>query len=360
MRAGFLAILALVFALTGYVCWHLWRIAPPGWKLAVTGLFLLWMVSMFAGFAFTERVPVSVATVLYEVGNTWMIAFLYLLLVFIVADIASLCHLLPKTLLKDSAVGLLGAVGIVTLIMTLGAIHYPHKYREELTLTTDKPLEKPLTIVLASDLHVGYHNRRAELARWVGIINAEKPDLVLIGGDIIDRSLRPVTEGHFEEAFRRIEAPVWTVLGNHESYAGLAQAEKFFQDAGIWVLKDSVAHFKGVDVIGRKDRSSGNRATLHDLADGLEGFTLLLDHQPNQLEEAEEAGIDFQFSGHTHRGQVWPVSWFTDAIFEKSWGHYQKGDTRYYISSGLGLWGAKIRIGTRSEYLVLKLNGKHD
>ena len=360
MRAGFLAILALVFALTGYVCWHLWRIAPPGWKLAVTGLFLLWMASMFAGFAYTERVPVKLATVLYEVGNTWMIAFPYLLLVFIVADIASLCHLLPKTLLKDSTAGLLGAIGIVALIMTLGAIHYPHKYREELALTTDKPLEKPLTIVLASDLHIGYHNRRAELARWVDLINAEKPDLVLIGGDIIDRSLRPVTEGHYEEEFRRLKAPVWTVLGNHESYAGLAQAEQFFQAAGIRVLKDSVAHFKGVDVIGRKDRSARNRAALQDLADGLEGFTLLLDHQPNHLEEAEQAGIDFQFSGHTHHGQVWPVSWATDLMFEKSWGHYRKGDTRYYISSGLGLWGAKIRVGTRSEYLVLKLNGKND
>lgn len=360
MRAGFLAILALVFALTGYVSWHLWRIAPPGWKLAVTGLFLLWMASMFAGFAYTERVPVKLATVLYEVGNTWMIAFLYLLLVFIVADIASLCHLLPKTLLKDSTAGLLGAIGIVALIMTLGAIHYPHKYREELALTTDKPLEKPLTVVLASDLHIGYHNRRAELARWVDLINAEKPDLVLIGGDIIDRSLRPVMEGHYEEEFRRLEAPVWTVLGNHESYAGLAQAEQFFQAAGIRVLKDSVAHFKGVDVIGRKDRSARSRAALQELTEGLEGFTILLDHQPNQLEEAEQAGIDFQFSGHTHRGQVWPVSWATDLMFEKSWGHYRKGDTRYYISSGLGLWGAKIRVGTRSEYLVLKLNGKND
>ena len=350
MRAGFLAIFALVLALTGYVCWHLWRISPSGWKLVVTGLFVLWMATMFAGFAYTERVPVRAATVLYEVGNTWMIAFLYLLLVFLLADIASLCHLLPKTLLKDSAAGLLGAVGIVALIMTLGAIHYPHKYREELTIETDKPLEQPLTIVLASDLHIGYHNRKAELARWVDLINAEKADLVLIGGDIIDRSLRPVTEGRYEEEFRRIEAPVWTVLGNHETYAGLPQAELFFQAAGIRVLKDSVAHFKGVDVIGRKDRSTPGRAALRDLAAGLEGFTLVLDHQPSHLE-----GIDFQFSGHTHRGQVWPVSWATDLMFEKAWGHYRKGDTRYYISSGLGLWGAKIRVGTRSEYLVLTL-----
>ena len=355
MRAGFLAIFALVLALTGYVCWHLWRISPSGWKLVVTGLFVLWMATMFAGFAYTERVPVRAATVLYEVGNTWMIAFLYLLLVFLLADIASLCHLLPKTFLKDSAAGLLGAVGIVALIMTLGAIHYPHKYREELTIETDKPLEQPLTIVLASDLHIGYHNRKAELARWVDLINAEKPDLVLIGGDIIDRSLRPVTEGRYEEEFRRIEAPVWTVLGNHETYAGLPQAEQFFQAAGIRVLKDSVAHFKGVDVIGRKDRSTPGRAALRDLADGLEGFTLVLDHQPNRLEEAEQAGIDFQFSGHTHRGQIWPISWITDEVYEKSWGRHQRGNTHYYISSGLGIWGPKIRIGTQSEYLVLTL-----
>lgn len=359
MRSGgFIIVLALVFGLTGYVCWHLWRMAPQGWKLAVTGVFLLWMASMFVGIAFLERIPVKAATVLYEVGNTWMIAFLYLLIVFILADLASLCHLLPKTLLKDSVPGLLSTIGIVAAVMILGNLHYHHKYREELTITTEKPLEKPLTIVLASDLHIGYHNRKPELARWVDLVNAEKPDLVLIGGDIVDRSLRPILEGNYGEEFRRLDAPVWTVFGNHEYYSGAEQAEQFFHDAGIGLLKDSVAHFKGVDVIGRNDRSYPGRAALADLADGLEGFTLVLDHQPSQLEEAEEAGIDFQFSGHTHRGQIWPVSWVTDALFEKSWGYLRKGNTQYYVSSGLGIWGAKIRVGTRSEYLVLKLSGK--
>ena len=358
MRAGgFIAVPALVIALTGYVSWHLWRISPPGWKWVVTGLFLLWMASMSAGFAYLERIPVKAATVLYETGNTWLIAFLYFLLLFIAADLASLCHLLPKTLLKDSAVGLFSAVGIVALILAAGAIHYPHKYREELTIETEKPLEKPLTIVLASDLHIGYHNRRPELARWVNLINAEKPDLVLFGGDIVDRSLRPLLEGRYGEEFLRIDAPVLAVLGNHEAYVDTKRAEQFLEDAGIRLLKDDVVRFKGVDVIGRYDRAFSGRASVQDLTAGLEGFTILLDHQPYHLEEAEKAGVDFQFSGHTHHGQVWPVSWFTDILFEKAWGHYQKGNTRYYISSGLGLWGAKIRVGTRSEYLVLKLTG---
>ena len=350
--------LALVLGLTGYVGWHLWRITPTGWplKLTVLGLFLLWMVSFFAGFFLTERVPVKAAVVCYEVGNTWLIAFLYLFLIFLLADVASLCRLLPKVFLKDSAVGLLSVLGIVTVIMMWGGFQYHHKYREELNLTTTKAIEKPLTIVLASDLHIGYHNRKAELARWVDLINAEKPDLVLIGGDIIDRSVRPLVEDNYAEEFRRIQAPVYTVLGNHEFFSNVALAERFFKDACILLLKDSVAHFKGVDVIGRNDRTARRRATVEELATGLDGFTLLLDHQPYHLEEAEQAGIDFQFSGHTHRGQVWPISWITDAVYEKSWGHHQRGNTRYYISSGLGIWGPKIRVGTRSEYLVLHLS----
>ena len=355
MRPGVIFILALIIALVSYICWHLWRITPQGWKLAVVGVFVLWMASLFVGYAINDRIPMGAASVLYEVGNTWIIAFLYLLLIFIVADIAAVCHLLPKAFLKDSAAGLGTVVGLVAVILTIGGIHYHHKYREEFTITTAKPLEKPLTIVLASDLHIGYHNRKPELARWVNLINAEKPDLVLFGGDVIDLSLRPVFEGNYAEEFHRVEAPMMAVLGNHEFYSDVTRAEQFFQDAGILLLRDSVAHFKGVDIIGRNDRTSPERAELADLAKNLDGFTIVLDHQPYHLEEAEAAGINFQFSGHTHRGQVWPLSWITDAMYEKAWGHHRRGNTQYYVSSGLGIWGAKIRVGTRSEYLVLHL-----
>lgn len=357
MRTGFIAILAGFLVAIVYVVWHLWRITPGlwPWKLLASGLFVLWMACSFIGFGMTERFPLKAATVIYEVGHPWMIAFLYLLLFFIVADLVSLFHILPKGFLQGNLAGLVTAVGVVSFIMLSGGIHYRHKYREELTIKTDKPLEKPMTVVLASDLHIGYHNRKPELARWVDLINKESPDLVLIGGDIVDRSLRPVLEGDYASEFRRIEAPVWTILGNHEYYSDVDGSEKFFADAGIRLLRDTVCSFGGLDVIGRDDRTNSARKPLSELAGSLKGFTILLDHQPYHLEEAEAAGIDFQFSGHTHRGQVWPVSWATDAIFEKAWGHHQRGATRYYVSSGLGIWGAKIRIGTRSEYLVLHI-----
>ena len=345
--------MALVLGLVVYVSWHLWRITPGGWplKCVATAVFVLWMASEFAGFALMEKVPVKWATVWYEVGNTWLVAFLYLLILFILADLASIFIHIPY--LKDSAAGLGMVLGVVALLITFGGLHYHHKYREELTIVTEKPLDKPLTVVLASDLHVGYHNRKAELGRWVDLINAEKPDLVLIGGDIIDMRLRPVEDGLYSEEFQRIQAPIYAVLGNHEYYSDVERAEAFFREAGICLLKDSVARFKGVDIIGRNDRSAPARAALDSLAAGLQGFTILLDHQPYHLEEAEAAGVDFQFSGHTHRGQLWPLSWVTDALYEKAWGHHRRGNTQYYVSSGLGIWGPKIRIGTRSEYLVL-------
>ena len=345
--------------MAGYVCHRLWRIAPPGWKGLAAGVFLLWMTSFFAAFFLTERIPVGPASALYELGHTWMIAFLYLLIVFVLADAAALCHLLPKAFLKGSAAGLLSVVGTVTIILLCGGIHYHHKYREELTIMTEKPLESPVTIVLASDLHLGYHNRKAELSRWVDLINAEHPDLVLFGGDIVDRSMRPILEGNYAEEFRRLQAPVWAVLGNHEYYSDLEAAERFFSDAGICLLKDSTASLRGIGIIGRNDRSYPCRAPLSDLTEGLDGFTILLDHQPSHLEEAEENGIDFQFSGHTHRGQVWPISWITDAIFEKSWGSHSRGNTRYYVSSGLGIWGGRFRIGTQSEYVVATIHSRY-
>ena len=357
MRAGFITILIVFFVTVAYVVWHLWRITPGGWapKLVATILFLLWMVAAFSSMGLRSRASISTISALYEIGHPWMIAYLYLLIAFIIADIGVLLGLIPKGWLTGNGFSLACILGCIALVLIAGGIHYKHKYREELTVRTVKPIEKPMTIVLASDLHLGYSNRKPELSRWVDMINAEDPDLVLFGGDIVDIQLRPLLEGNYAEEFARIEAPLFTVLGNHEYIGNEADSEKFFTDAGIILLRDSVAHFQGLSIIGRDDRSNHHRKPLSELASAQSGFTILLDHQPYHLEEAELAGIDFQFSGHTHRGQVWPLSWVTDAMYEKSWGHHRRGSTRYYVSSGLGIWGPKIRIGTRSEYLVLHI-----
>ena len=219
-----------------------------------------------------------------------------------------------------------------------------------------KPLPREYKLVMLSDLHLGYHNPRRELARWVDLVNAEHPDFILIAGDIIDGSMRPLIEERMSEEFHRLNAPIYACLGNHEFYAGHPESKQFYQDAGIHLLIDETAVIDScIVIVGRDDRSNMRRKPIKDLMDNKNLYSIVLDHQPYNLDRAEAAGVDFQLSGHTHRGQVWPISWITDRIYECSWGSHQRGNTRFYISSGIGIWGGKFRIGTQSEYVVATL-----
>lgn len=355
-----LLILFILLACIAWTSWRFWQILP----LPVLGkglfvaLYLLAFLTIFLHYRSRgeNTQPLWLATATYEIGTSWMIFFVYALIIFAVLSLGRLIRIVPAAFLKDSVAGTATVLGALVLLLTYGYFHYHHKYREVIDIRTEKPLEKPLTLVLASDLHVGYHNRKAELARWIRLINDEHPDLVLIAGDIIDGELRPVREWHYEEEFRRIGAPVYACLGNHEYISGEAGSESFYTDAGIHLLRDASAVVAGIRIIGRDDRTNRQRKALADLHSADSLFTVLLDHQPYHLEEAEAAGIDFQFSGHTHHGQIWPGNWITDAMYEKASGAHQRGRTRYYVSSGLGLWGGKFRIGTRSEYIVLTLH----
>jgi len=247
---------------------------------------------------------------------------------------------------------------IMAGVFTYGYFHYLDKTRQTLELTTEKPLGKPMTIVMISDLHLGYHNRIGEFNKWVDMINRENPDLILIGGDILDGSIRAVRHQHIAEAFHRFKAPVYACLGNHEYISGIDEARKFYKDAGINLLVDSVAVFGDINIIGRDDRSAITRNTLAVVDAQVKDrnkYSILLDHQPYNLEKAQEQDIDFQLSGHTHYGQMWPISWVEDMMYEDAWGPLVKGNTRYYVTSGIGQWGAKFRVGTRSEYLVAHL-----
>ena len=298
-----------------YISWHVWCLLPLGWLWKVlilalmTGAFLL----MFAGIMrSTDRMPMPLAIAVYEVGTSSIFILLYLFMLFLVLDLGRLFHLVPRTLLYNNW-------------WTAGGI------------------------------------ARSELHRWVDLINAEQPDLILIAGDIIDGSMRPLIDQQMHEEFRRLKAPVYVCIGNHEYYSGEPRARQFYQDAGIRLLQDSCVTIGDLCLIGRDDRSNFRRDSLGVLMKKADRskYCILLDHQPYHLDQAERQQIDFQFSGHTHHGQVWPISWITEHVYECAFGPYQRGSTHYYITSGLGIWGGKFRIGTRSEYVVMILTGSH-
>lgn len=356
-----LRIITLILILVGllvYVGWHIWAIVPVAlWaKWVLVGLGLLCFALEFVGFTpLMNRLPLDIASAIYNIGNKTLIILFYLMMTFLLLDLGRLLHIVPRTMLHDNLPTSIGIAVLMSALFVCAGIHYRHKQRVAIDLDSNGRIGQPLTLVMASDLHIGYHNRRSDLARWVDLINAEKPDLVLIAGDIIDYSFRPVIEEDMAAEFRRIKAPVYACLGNHEYIAGEPDAEKFYSDAGINLLIDTAVTLNDITIIGRDDRSNRNRKKLDDFNINDSNYTILLDHQPYHLEEAEQCGIDFQLSGHTHRGQVWPLSWITDMLYECSWGSHQRGTTSYYVSSGLGIWGAKYRIGTQSEYVVAKI-----
>lgn len=352
-----------------YISWHVWVLLPwaPVWKTLVLALGIGAFLLMFLNLSGTlDRLPLDVGTVLYETGDSSIFIMLYLAMLFLVLDLGRLVHLVPKSLLHHNGLMAAGIAVITFAIFLYGNLHYKNKQRVVLEVNTAKPLPRDYRVVMASDLHLGYHNRRAELARWVDLMMAEKPDFIVIAGDIIDMSVRPLTEEDMAAELRRITCPVYACLGNHEYYSGTPEAQQFYRDANIRLLSDQATLVdSAIVIIGRDDRTNRRRKSVGELATAARSlqpgaFTMLLDHQPYNLEHAEQAGIDFQLSGHTHRGQVWPISWITDAIYECSWGSHRRGATQYYVSSGLGIWGGKFRIGTQSEYVVATIKSKQE
>lgn len=353
--------LTVMLVMQGYVSWHVWRVLPFSTpvKLVIILLMLAALACMVLQFN-SDSVSLPAATAIYEIGNSWLVIMFYLLMTFLVLDIGRILHLVPTGWLKDNATTSMVIAGAMLATFIAGNIHYHNKARQELHITTDKQLDKPLKIVMMSDVHAGFHNRRAEVGRWVDMVNAESPDLVLIAGDLIDGNVRPVVEYGTVEELKRLKAPTIACLGNHEYITGIDKSIALIEQAGIRLLRDQAITIAGVTVIGRDDRSNYLRKSVKSLMQDVDKsrYTILLDHQPYNLENAEQNGIDLQLSGHTHRGQVWPLNWVTHAMYECDYGSWRRGKTDYYVSSGIGLWGGKFRIGTSSEYVVIHLGSK--
>lgn len=356
-------LIAMLLLLAGgeyYVSLRTWQLLPalPWLRIAAVSLMSVAFLSFFVAMSgVLDRMPIGPATFFYEVGTSWLMILVYLIMLFVVLDLARISHLIPPDRLRAN--GITAAVLTICLVglFVYANRHYEDKQRVELTLDGGLRVKRPVKLVMVSDLHLGYHNRRADLRRWLERLKAEKPDAILIAGDLIDRTLKPVLEEHSAEEFRRLGIPVYAALGNHDYYTGVNADIDFCRAAGIRVLRDSVAYVGDLAIVGRDDRTNAHRLPLRHLLEGVDRskYIINLDHQPYHLEEAEQSGVDFQFSGHTHHGQVWPFNWITDLIYEDAFGPLVKRHTHYYVSSGLGIWGAKFRIGTQSEYVVVNI-----
>lgn len=222
----------------------------------------------------------------------------------------------------------------------------------------------PLTVAVASDLHLGNIVGNRHLRRMVREMNAMNPDIILLAGDVLDDSIEPFLRNGMEQQLKQLKARygVYAVLGNHEYYGGsIAQYTEVMRSVGIQVLQDEVVETSGVYVVGRKDKTAehmeGGRLSVETLLHGVDRSKpiLMMDHQPTGFGIASEAGVDVLLSGHTHRGQIAPNHWITRRLFELDWGYLLKNKLHVIVSSGYGTWGPPIRLASRSELIRLEL-----
>ena len=348
------AIIFLVVYLgaNAFLAWRIFTALDmlPVWVRVVVVVAISAMALMlFASIALRNvALPDALMRAMFNIGSVWLVFLLYSILAITLFDVV---HWVVPSL----RYGTLIAIVLTIFVMQLGYVHYRNPKVVEHSFLSEK-ISSPKRIVAISDVHLGYGTNRRALEHYVELINAQNPDMVLIVGDLIDNSVRPVEEQRMEEVLNMISAPdgVFMVVGNHEYISGIDAVERFVDKTDITLLRDSVARVGEIAIVGRDDKMNRERKTLSELAPR-DAYVVVLDHQPSSIEESARLGADLHISGHTHRGQVWPINWLTDAIFEQSYGHRKWQNSEVIVSSGLSLWGPPFRIGTDSELVVIVL-----
>lgn len=221
-----------------------------------------------------------------------------------------------------------------------------------------------LTLILLSDLHLGFINDADFLERVVARVNAQQPDLVCIAGDLFDNNFHAVKEpARIAAALNCIKSRygVFLCWGNHDAGNTFSEMRQLIASTQVHLLEDDLYVEEGVfAVAGRRDSAPiGEQQGEHRVAVALSEAAslplIVLDHRPSHLYTYDSA--DLILCGHTHQGQIFPGGAVTSLIYPTDYGYYQEAGLhpQMVVTSGVGTWGPPIRIGTRSELAVLKL-----
>lgn len=333
--------------------------APTLLKIILSVLFWLAAGGLVLSMVLRDAaLPEIIAKPMFRIGSVWMVFTLYMVLSLIILDVAK--FFAPQI---GNAFGY--ALAITVAILIYGHINYLNPKVVNINIQLDKPLAKPLKVAAISDVHLGEGTGKKELKRYVEMINEQKPDIIVIAGDLIDNSVLPLLRDKMHEELNELQAPmgIYMVTGNHEYISGAERSEAFLKQTKITLLRDSVVTLPcGLQIIGRDDRSNRHRKGVEELLAEADASkpTLLLDHQPYELAKNDSLKVDIQFSGHTHHGQVWPLCWIVDSMYEQSHGYRKWNHSHIYVSSGLSLWGPPFRIGTSSDMAIFNISGNNN
>ena len=264
----------------------------------------------------------------------------------------------PILMRAVAAVIYAGLVGLAVFNAYSPVVHH-------LEVTTDKPLNKPMQIALVSDTHLGRWFGNRQIDKMVKLIDAQSPDVVVIAGDVMNDSTDSYDNTNMHEHLSKLRAPlgVYATLGNHDYSGNQVAIAKAVERAGIQVIDNkSVWLDDSVLLIGRSDETDPARPAATDLLSEVRADkpVIFLEHSPADLAQIKGLPIDLHLSGHTHGGQIFPLTtllkWFTPLVY----GAKQLEGTQFLVTSGYGIGAVPFRLGTRSEIWLITLTGQAD
>ena len=368
-------------------CHHLFQ--SRIFRIILTVIYTLIALTPLTGFLI--RKPAFLHRILKITSNYFLGIFMYILMVLFSIDIVRLIlkYAVHASWIQSRIV--FAAVGaccicIVIIISFSGIYHAKHIKVTPYKITVDKsaPDMDSLKIVLLADTHFGYNSGAVHAQEIVDKINEQQPDLVCIAGDIFDNEYDAVREPEkISEILRTIRSKygVYACWGNHDLnepiLAGFTfkhkkedskqlkdpRMKRFLQNSNSQLLEDeAVLIDNSFYVVGRKDASliekiEEKRKTPAQLTQKLDKdkTIIVIDHQPKELQDIADAGVDLDLCGHTHDGQTFPGNFTVKFLWENPCGYLQKGSMHNIVTSGSGVWGPAMRVGTDSEICTINL-----
>ncbi|EIW18643.1 MULTISPECIES: metallophosphoesterase [Pelosinus] len=372
-------VLLLYSAINFYIGIRGWqslrRKSPLIFSLSYLFIFGLFALSYPLGSFIQKLSPSTLGDTLLLTGSFWLGMIYYLFLFTLFIDILRFIDaynpFLPLTL-KQHSLRVAATVFLVTTCLiaygTWNARH-PVTINYEITIpkTAGTSSLETLQVVMVSDIHLGQIVDNRRLKRLVNRINQLEPDIVLIPGDIIDNDINVLPNQNMIETFRKLRPKLGTyaVLGNHEYFDQQTDlAIEYLEQGNIhilrdqWTLIDNSFYVVGRDDLAKMRYTGALRQDLKTVMEGIDHRLpiILLDHQPKDLQDAVDQGVDLQLSGHTHLGQLFPNSLITKRLYELDWGYLQKESLQVIVSCGFGTWGPPVRIGNSPEIINLTIH----
>lgn len=361
-------------------------------RLIFAVIYVLLSTSLLTGFLIKN--PKSLHRMLKITGNYFLGIFLYTLVIILLADFGRILlkYVFHASWIHSRTAFTVAGTICALLILLLSACGIFHaKYIKttsyDVIINKTIPERTSMKVVLLADTHFGYNAGVLHARELVRKINKQKPDLVCIAGDIFDNEYDAIRNPEkLEQTLRGIKSTygVYACWGNHdlneEILAGFTfkhkdgdlsdikdpRMKKFLKDSNIHILEDeSVLINDQFYVIGRKDASLTEK--IHETRKAPAQLTekldrdkpiIMIDHQPKELQELADAGVDLDLCGHTHDGQTFPGNFTIKLMWENPCGLLSKDNMTNITTSGAGVWGPAMRIGTDSEICSINIQLK--